>query len=52
MPFGFEGILQGAAILFISYFGVHGMVIAGNMIIVCPIRGVATGWAALGHRGW
>ncbi|XP_043756041.1 cationic amino acid transporter 3-like [Cervus elaphus] len=30
VPFGFEGILQGAAILFTSYFGVHGMVTAGK----------------------
>ena len=49
MPFGFEGIVQGAAILFTSYFGVHGMVTAGNMVIVCPIRGVGAGWAALGQ---
>ncbi|KAB0349877.1 hypothetical protein FD754_014734 [Muntiacus muntjak] len=30
VPFGFEGILQGAAILFTSYFGAHGMVTAGK----------------------
>ncbi|KAM9755471.1 cationic amino acid transporter 3-like [Dama dama] len=31
VPFGFEGILQGAALLFISYFGVYGMVTAGKL---------------------
>uniref|UniRef100_A0A8C6DZC5 Cationic amino acid transporter C-terminal domain-containing protein n=1 Tax=Moschus moschiferus TaxID=68415 RepID=A0A8C6DZC5_MOSMO len=30
VPFAFEGILQGAAILFTSYFGVHGIVTAGK----------------------
>ncbi|XP_060255105.1 cationic amino acid transporter 3-like isoform X2 [Ovis aries] len=30
VPFGFEGIVQGAAILFTSYFGVHGMVTAAK----------------------
>ncbi|XP_043756047.1 cationic amino acid transporter 3-like [Cervus elaphus] len=30
VPFGFEGILQGAAILFTSYFDVHAIVTAGK----------------------
>ncbi|XP_061245152.1 cationic amino acid transporter 3-like [Bos javanicus] len=30
VPFGFEGIVQGAAILFTSYFGVHGIVTDGK----------------------
>ena len=52
MPFGFEGILQGAAILFTSYFDVHAIVTASNMVIVCPIRDIGTDWAASGHRDW
>ncbi|XP_055267000.1 cationic amino acid transporter 3-like [Moschus berezovskii] len=30
VPFGFEGIVQGAAILFTSYFGSYGIVTAGK----------------------
>ncbi|OWK15575.1 hypothetical protein Celaphus_00004841 [Cervus elaphus hippelaphus] len=37
VPFGFEGILQGAAILFTSYFGVHGMVTAVLLLSILSL---------------
>ena len=42
MPFGFEGILRGAAMPFYSYFGLNAIITTGNMVI----------WAALEQWGW
>ena len=34
------------------FFGVDGIVIKGNMVIMCPNQAMGTDWAALGHRSW
>ena len=53
MPFGFEGILHGAAIFFRSYFGFDVIVTKGNKVIVCPVGGLDMVWVPLGLRdGW
>lgn len=52
VPFGFEGIVQGAAILFYLYFVFCGMVTAGNMVIVSVPSGVCClgcPWAGAGE---
>ena len=50
VPFGFEGILHGAAIFFRSYFGFSVIVTKGNKVIVCSIGGLDMVWAPLGLR--
>ena len=50
MPFGFEGILHGAAVFFRSYFGFDVIVTKGNKVIVCPVGGLGMVWAPLGLR--
>jgi len=52
VPFGLDGILQGAALCFYAYFDFEVIVTTGNMVMTCPIRGVGTVWAAPGHRSW
>ena len=52
MPFGLDGILQGAALCFYAYFGFEAILTKGNMVMECPISGVGTVWVAPGHRSW
>ena len=52
VPFGFDGILRGAALCFYPCFAVEAVVATGNMVIMCPIGGLGTVSTALWHRGW
>ena len=56
VPFGFDGILQGAATCFSAFVGFSHIVNAGNMRILCPImvweqNGVPLGTGA-GRRAY
>uniref|UniRef100_A0A4X1SPA0 Cationic amino acid transporter C-terminal domain-containing protein n=1 Tax=Sus scrofa TaxID=9823 RepID=A0A4X1SPA0_PIG len=51
VPFGFEGILQGAAMPFYSFFGLNAIITAGNMVFMCPFR-LCPVWDALEQWGW
>ena len=51
MPFGFEGILRGAAVPFYSFFGLNAIVTTGNMVFMCPFR-LCPVWDALEQWGW
>jgi len=52
VPFGLDGILQGAALCFHMSIGFDSIVTTGNMVTLCPIQVVGMDWAALGHRGF
>ena len=48
VPFGFEGILQGAAMPFYSFFGLNAIITTGNMVFMCPFR-LCSVWVPLSN---
>ena len=52
VPFGFDGILQVAAMSLYAFLGFDSIATRGNMVMVCLIRDLGTVLAALGLKGW